>query len=58
MENRYTRMQKRLLLHRARGCVAAGETLSPLLADLLAEAEEQERYRREIVARRARLSRM
>ncbi len=37
--------------------MAAGETLSPLLADLLAEAEEQERYRREVVARRARLSR-
>jgi len=58
MEQRYTRMQKQILLHRARGCVAADETLSPLLAGLLAEAEEQEQYRREVVARRARLSRL
>ena len=49
---------KRLLLQRARGCVAAEETLSPLLADLLAEAEEQEQYRREIVALRARRARL
>ncbi len=58
MEQRYTRMQKRLLLHRARGCVAADETLSPLLADLLAEAAFQEQYRRERVALRARRARL
>jgi hypothetical protein len=50
-------MTRRILLHRVNGCVREDVELSPLLASLAEEAAFQERYRREVVARRARLSR-
>lgn len=50
-------MTRRILLHRVNGCIREDVELSPLLASLVEEAAYQERYRREVVARRARLSR-
>jgi hypothetical protein len=50
-------MTRRILLHRVNGCIREDVELSPLLASLAEEAAFQERYRREVVARRARLSR-
>lgn len=51
-------MTRRILLHRVDGCLRNDVELSPLLASLAEEAAEQERWHREIVARRARLARM